>query len=172
MNSTPRGYSVSGASITHATEDDTKPHAIKVESCSTSVERQRKDKIYPVLVAGDFVFVAGLPPFDPVSGEVTRRPFEQPADLVLGQMKRYLEAVGSSMEQVVKCSIYCTAPAYYGAFNEAYVRYFPDQSPARIFPCVPCFFGSFDVEADCIAVVRSPEVWRDAAARACWVSWL
>ena len=68
-----------------------------------------------MLVAEDFVFVAGLPPFDPVSGEVTRRPFEQQADLVLGQMKRCLEAVGSSMEQVVKCNIHCTDPAYYGS---------------------------------------------------------
>ena len=125
-----------------------------------------------MLVAGDFVFVAGLPPFDPVSGEVTRRPFEQPPDLVLGQMKRGLEAVGSSMEQVVKCSIYCTGPAYYGAFNEAYVRYFPDEAPARIFLCVPCFFWPYDVEVDCIAVVRSSEVWRDAAARAWWATWL
>ena len=130
-----------------------KRQVIRVELYSTNLERQRMDKIYPVLVAGDFVFVAGLPSFDPVSWEVTRRPFEQQAELALGQMKRCLEAVGSLLEQVVKRNIYCTDPAYYGAFNEAYVRYCPDQAPARIFPCVPCFFGSFDVEADCIAVI-------------------
>ena len=81
-----------------------------------------------MLVAGDFVFVAGLPSFDPVSWEVTRRPFEQQAELALGQMKRCLEAVGSLLEQVVKRNIYCTDPAYYGTFNEAYVRYFPKRS--------------------------------------------
>ena len=46
-----------------------------------------------------------------------------------------------------------TDPACYGAFNAAYMRYFPDEAPARIFLCVPCFFGPFDVEVDCIAVV-------------------
>lgn len=67
-------------------------------------------------------------------------------------MKCCLEAVCSSMEQVVKCNIYCNDPACYRAFNEAYVRYFRDEAPACIFPCVLRFFGPFDVEVDCVAI--------------------
>ena len=82
--------------------------AIRVEPISTYLERRRKGPIYPVVVAGGFVFVSGLPPFDPLSGEASRRPFEEQAEIVLEQMKRCLEAAGSSMERVVKCNVYCT----------------------------------------------------------------
>ena len=127
--------------------------AIRVEPISTYLERRRKGPIYPVIVAGGFVFVSGLPPFDPFSGEASRRPFEQQAEIVLDQMKRCLEAAGSSMERVVKCNVYCTDPSCFGVFNEIYARYFQKESPARIFLCVPSFPGPFDIEIDCIAVI-------------------
>jgi len=127
--------------------------AIRVEPISTYLERRRKGPIYPVIVAGGFVFVSGLPPFDPVSGEAGRRPFEQQAEIVLEQMKRCLEAAGSSMERVVKCNVYCTDVSCFGKFNEIYAGYFRTEAPARIFLCVPSFPGPFDIEIDCIAVV-------------------
>jgi 2-iminobutanoate/2-iminopropanoate deaminase len=127
--------------------------ALRVEPISTYLERRRKGPIYPVTVAGGFVFVSGLPPFDPVSGEPGRRPFEEQAEIVLQQMKLCLEAAGSSLARVVKCNVYCTDVSRFGAFNDIYARYFPSEAPARIFLCVPCFPGAFDIEIDCIAVL-------------------
>ena len=97
--------------------------------------------------------MSGLPPFDPQTGEIERVAFEQQAERVLGQMKRCLEAAGSSLERVVKCNVFCTDAEYFAAFNEVYARYFPVESPARIFLCVSPFPGPLDVEVDCIAVV-------------------
>jgi 2-iminobutanoate/2-iminopropanoate deaminase len=127
--------------------------AIRVEPFSTYLERRRKAPVFPVVTAGGFVFVSGLPPFDPASGDPLRLPFEQQTEIVLEQIKRCLETAGSSLERVVKCNVYCTDPAQFGKFNEIYARYFPEQSPARIFLCVPCFPGPFDIEVDCIAVI-------------------
>jgi 2-iminobutanoate/2-iminopropanoate deaminase len=127
--------------------------AIRVEPFSTYLERRRKGPIFPVVAAGGFVFVSGLPPFDPATGEATRRPFRDQAQIVLDQMKRCLEAAGSTLERVVKCNIYCTEAARFDEFNEVYARYFPAGSPARIFLCVAAFPGSFDIEVDCIAVL-------------------
>jgi len=127
---------------------------IRVEPISTWLERRRKGPIYPAVVAGETVYVSGLPPFDPDSGEIRRVPFARQAELVLEQMKHCLEAAGSSMARVVKCNVYCTPdPSHFAAFNEVYERYFPDESPARIFMHVPSWPGPFDIEIDCVAVL-------------------
>jgi 2-iminobutanoate/2-iminopropanoate deaminase len=127
---------------------------IRVEPFSTYLERRRKGPIFPVILAGETIYVSGLPPFDPDTGEVKRQPFERQAELVLNQMKLCVEAAGSSLERVVKCNVYCTPDeSHFAKFNEVYARYFPVDAPARIFLHVPCWPGPFDVEVDCVAVV-------------------
>ena len=131
---------------------------IRVEPISTYLESYRKGTrkgpIHPVVVAGELVFISGLPPFDPDTGEIKRVPLVRQAELVLEQMKRCLEAAGSSIDRVVKCNVYCTPdPKHFGIFNEVYDRYFPADAPARIFMHVPSWPAAFDVEIDCVAVL-------------------
>jgi len=127
---------------------------IRVEPFSTYLERRRKGPIFPVIVAGESLYVSGLPPFDPETGEIKRLPFKRQAEIVLDQMKRCVEAAGSSLDRVVKCNVYCTSEGgYFEEFNEIYATYFPVDSPARIFVHVPSWPGPFDIEIDCVAVL-------------------
>ncbi|MEA2865892.1 MAG: 2-iminobutanoate/2-iminopropanoate deaminase [Bradyrhizobium sp.] len=142
-----------------------KREPIRVEPISTYLERRRKGPICPVIVAGETVYVSGLPPFDPVTGEVKQLPFVQQTEIVLDQMKLCLEVAGSSLQEVVKCNVYCTPDSSnFDAFNDVYQRYFPVSPPARIFLTVPSWPGEFDVEVDCVAI-RSDLEDRPASAR-------
>ena len=105
---------------------------IRVEPFDTNFEKWGA----PVSVctrAGGMVFMSGMPPFDPDTGEVLQHaPFERQAERILEQMKTALEAAGSDLDHVLKCHVLCISAERFKTFNEIYKRYFPKNPPARI----------------------------------------
>jgi len=130
-----------------------KREVIRVEPLSTYLENW-KAPTSAVVRFGDTVYVSGFPPFDPGTGEVAvGARIERQTELVLDQMKACLVAAGSSMQQVLKCTVYCTSVEKFAAINEIYRTYFPIDPPARVFVNVPAWPGAFDIEIDCVAAV-------------------
>jgi len=98
---------------------------LRVDPISGYLERYRKAKSFPVSIANGSVYVSGLPPFDPETGEISQVAFEQQAERVMAQLKHCLEAAGSSLSNVLKCNVYCTpGPSHFATFNAVYDRYF------------------------------------------------
>ena len=129
-----------------------KREIIRVEPLSTWLERW-KAPTSVVTRHGNTIYVSGLPPFDPHTGEVVDAPIERQTELVLAQLELCVETAGSSLDNVLKCNVYCTSVEKFAAVNAIYARFFPANPPARIFVCVPAWPGHFDIEIDCIAAV-------------------
>lgn len=130
-----------------------KREVFRVEPISSFLERWSKLPASPVTRAGNMVFVSGLPPFDPDTGELGHVAIELQTERVLDQMTLCLQAAGASLDHVMKCNVYCTSSQHFAAVNAVYARYFLDTPPARIFVCIPEWTGPFDIEIDCIAMV-------------------
>lgn len=107
---------------------------IRVEQISTYLERRQKGPIYPVIVAGETVYVSRLPPFDPQTGEIRRVPSAIQSELVLDQMRRCLEAAGSSLDRVLKCNVYCTPDeSHFRRLQRSVFSLFPERRPRAYF---------------------------------------
>ncbi|MDR6869934.1 2-iminobutanoate/2-iminopropanoate deaminase [Bosea sp. BE125] len=129
-----------------------KREVIRVEPFSSWGERL-KVPVSTLVRHGDTLYLSGIPPFDPATGEIVQASIERQTEIVLEQMKLCLETAGSSLENVLKCNVYCTSVEQFATVNAVYARYFPKDPPARIFLCVPAWFGPFDIEIDCVAAV-------------------
>jgi 2-iminobutanoate/2-iminopropanoate deaminase len=131
---------------------------VRVEPLSTYLERW-KAPTSVVTRSRDTIYVSGLPPFDPQTGEVVNAPIERQTELVMEQLKLCVETAGSSLDNVLKCNVYCTSVDKFTAVNVIYARYFPRNPPARAFVCVPAWPGHFDIEVDCVAARPEAVTW-------------
>ncbi len=123
----------------------------RVDGISEALERG-KVPLSPVVRAGDFVFVSGTPPVNLETGAIDKLDIMQQTVLSLEGVKTCLEAAGSSLEKVVKVTIYISNSAYFPTINEIYARYFPHDPPARTFVTVGSWPMEFDIEIECIAI--------------------
>jgi len=94
-----------------------KREALRVEPISSYLERWGRPPGSPVTRAGNMIFVSGLPPFDPETGDILPAPIERQTELVLEQMKLCLAAAGASLDNVMKCNVYCTSAKHFAAVN-------------------------------------------------------
>ena len=81
-------------------------------------------------IIGDLVFVSGIGPHDPKTGKQVEGGIREQTKTVMELMKAALEEVGSSLDNVLKCTVYLTDMNNYAELNEVYSSYFK-AAPAR-----------------------------------------
>lgn len=81
--------------------------------------------------AGNLVFVSGQIPLDPATGEFVPGDVQAQTHRVMQNLSAILEAAGSSMDQVIRCTVYLADMNDFAAMNEVYGSYFSEPAPAR-----------------------------------------
>jgi 2-iminobutanoate/2-iminopropanoate deaminase len=81
--------------------------------------------------ANGFVFLSGQIALDPKTQQIVEGGISYQTERVLENLKAILEAAGSSLNQVVKTTVFLADMTEFGAMNEVYSRYFEKSPPAR-----------------------------------------
>lgn len=81
---------------------------------------------------GDLIFVSGQLGIDPETSEFVSDKADMQAKQALNNIKNILESSGSSMEKIVKATIYLKDLNDYAAINKVYESFFTKDYPARV----------------------------------------
>ena len=100
------------------------------------------------------LFTSGVIPIDPETNTLVEGDVAVQARQAIGNLKNLIEAAGSSMDKVVKTTVYIKNMNDCGTINDIYKDYFTSDFPAR--SCVEVARLPKDVliEIEAIAVVE------------------
>ena len=105
----------------------------------------------PAVVAGDFVYVSGQGPIDPVTDKMSYGDIQHETRITLSNIGRILKAAGVSFSDVVRCGVFLRDGNDFAAMNAVYTEFFGDQRPARTTVAVAFADPTMKVEIDCVA---------------------
>ncbi|MCA9938245.1 MAG: RidA family protein [Anaerolineales bacterium] len=103
--------------------------------------------------AGDFVYTAGQIALDPETGQMAEADVAVQTERVLQNLGAVLESAGSSLEHVVKTTVFLQHMSDFAAMNEVYARIFGDARPARSTVAVAALPLGALVEIEVVALV-------------------
>ena len=102
---------------------------------------------------GDFIYASGQIPLDPATGNLVENNITIQTGQVMENLKAVLSAAGSSLERVVKTTVFLKNISDFAAMNEVYGEYLGDVKPARSTVAVADLPRGALVEIDLIAIV-------------------
>jgi len=99
---------------------------------SLGAPRKKPTKNAQAVKTGNIIYTQGIPMnFD--TGEVVGKTIQEQTKQTMENIKKTLEACGSSMDNIDKCTVFVTNRAHVAGMNEVYYTYFPaDSTPARV----------------------------------------
>jgi len=108
------------------------------------------------VIWGAWVFASGQIPLDPATGQLVEGPVEAQTERVIENLAAVLKEGGSSLDRVVRSTVYLTDLSLFPRVNEVYARYFRgDPAPARATVGVAALPLGAQVEIDAIAIAEN-----------------
>jgi 2-iminobutanoate/2-iminopropanoate deaminase len=102
--------------------------------------------------ANGFIFISGQIALDPKTNQLVEGDIRVQTERVLENLKGIVEAAGSTLDRVVKTTVFLKDMGEFAAMNEVYARFFPKDPPARATVEVARLPRDVRVEIDLIAI--------------------
>jgi 2-iminobutanoate/2-iminopropanoate deaminase len=100
--------------------------------------------------AGNLIFIAGQVAMDPQTQE-TPKSFAKQLHLIIKNLKTILESAGSSLDNILKTTVFLKDLSNYAEYNEIYRQYFKNGFPARSTVIADLVHEDFLIEIEAIA---------------------
>ena len=107
------------------------------------------------VVSNGLAYLSGQIPLDPATGQIVEGDIAAQTVRVIENLKAVLAACGSSLDQVLKTTVYLQDLGEFARMNEVYARYFPAAPPARSTVEVARLPRDARIEIDAIARVAA-----------------
>ena len=107
--------------------------------------------------AGPFVFCSGQTGTDPATGKLVAGGVEAETRGALENLSAILQAAGTSMDRVVKTTVFLRDIADFAKMNAVYATFFPTTPPARSTFQVAALPLGAAVEIECIALLGNDD---------------
>jgi 2-iminobutanoate/2-iminopropanoate deaminase len=108
----------------------------------------------PAIITGDLVFTSGQIGLDPKTGQFPEGGFEAQFQQVFKNLTAVLEASGSSVDHIVKATVFLADMNDYNAMNELYRKQFKGDPPARTTVQVARLPRDARIEIEAVAVLK------------------
>jgi len=125
----------------------------EIEFLESKIERRKKAPYSDAVRVGDVLFLTGQVGFNSDSLKLADGGIKGETIQALENIKAVLEAHGSDLEHVAKCTVILTDVNDFAAFNEIFRQYFPKNKPART-TFVADLVIDAKIEIDVTAVVK------------------
>jgi len=128
---------------------------MKKEVIITKNAPEPKGAYSQAIKVGNLVFVSGQAAVDIETGKfLAPGDIVKQTDITMKNVKAILEAAGSSLENVVKTTVFIDDIGKFKDFNSVYEKYFKVNPPARSTVEVANFFEGMCIEIDAIAIIE------------------
>ena len=103
------------------------------------------------IVTEGWVFCSGQIPLDPDTMELVGGTIDEQTDRALSNLSEVLQAAGSSLQHVVKTTVFLADMNDFAAMNKVYEKHFGEHRPARAAVQAAALPKFCNVEIECIA---------------------
>lgn len=105
------------------------------------------------ILAGNMIFTAGQIPLAADGSDLTSAPIEEQTKQVLENLKGILESAGSSLQKVIKTTVFMKDLNEFSAMNKVYAKYFNETPPARSTVQVSGLPKNAKIEIETVAIL-------------------